>query len=141
MELSPKLAALSADWLTGVLRDGGHAEAPVSELTVEPVAFTGATTDMGRLRMPIELDAGAIGPESLIAKIRGTRTSRFRWTRRWGCSTARRVLWDLRRRGTGVDPPLLSHRRWRHVPAAAGGPREDADRRSDGGDHRADAEA
>ena len=73
MELSPKLAALTAEWLTGVLREGGHTEAAVSELTVEPVAFTGATTDMGRLRMTYESAAGATGPTSLIAKIRGTR--------------------------------------------------------------------
>jgi hypothetical protein len=73
MELSPKLAALSADWLTGVLRDGGHTAAAVSELTVEPVAFTGATTDMGRLRIAYEPAAGSTGPATLIAKIRGTR--------------------------------------------------------------------
>ena len=70
MELSPKLSALTADWLTGVLREGGHTEAAVSELSVEPVAFTGATTDMGRLRMTYE-SGGASGPVSLIAKIRG----------------------------------------------------------------------
>jgi hypothetical protein len=70
MELSPKLAALTADWLTGVLREGGHTEAAVSELTIEPVAFTGATTDMGRLVIGYE-GGDTAGPRSLIAKIRG----------------------------------------------------------------------
>jgi Ecdysteroid kinase-like family len=73
VDLSPKLAALTADWLTDVLREGGHTEAAVSDLIVEPVAFTGATTDMGRLRMTYESGSGATGPASLIAKIRGTK--------------------------------------------------------------------
>jgi hypothetical protein len=71
MTVSPKLLGLDADWLTRVLSDGGHTGATVSELTVEPVAFTGATTDMARLR--ISYGDGEPGPATLIAKIRGTR--------------------------------------------------------------------
>ena len=72
MELSPKLAALEPEWLGRVLRDGGHAEAAVTAVEVEPVALTGATTDMARLRIAYSGD-GAPGPATMIAKIRGER--------------------------------------------------------------------
>ena len=46
--------------------------ASVASLEVEPVTFTGATTDMARLRAEYS-DDGDPGPETLIAKIRGVR--------------------------------------------------------------------
>jgi hypothetical protein len=71
-ELSPKLAAIDAAWLDEALRAGGHSEAAVESVAVEPMAFTGATTDMGRLRIEYR-DDGRPGPATVIAKIRGTR--------------------------------------------------------------------
>lgn len=62
--VAPALARLDAAWLSEAL------DTPVAGLAVEPVAFTGATTDMARLRVTYA-DGGA-GPRTLIAKIRGT---------------------------------------------------------------------
>jgi hypothetical protein len=70
--VSASLAALEAEpqWLTDVLRDAGHPDAAVASIEVEPLAFTGATTDMARLRIAYE-DAGEPGPATLVAKMRG----------------------------------------------------------------------
>jgi hypothetical protein len=68
--VAPQLGRIEPAWLTEVLRAGGHCEAAVTALAVEPVAFTGATTDMARLRIGYD-GAGARGPATLIAKIRG----------------------------------------------------------------------
>ena len=38
-------------WLDGVLQDGGHIQSRVTDLRVEPVALSGATTDMARLHI------------------------------------------------------------------------------------------
>jgi hypothetical protein len=70
--LAPNLQRIDAAWLSSALREGAHSEAEVSEVQVEPVAFTGATTDMARLRLSYQ-GSGAPGPATLIAKIRGTR--------------------------------------------------------------------
>ena len=51
VNLAPNLQRIDAAWLSSVLREGGHCEAEVTEVQVEPVAFTGATTDMARLRL------------------------------------------------------------------------------------------
>jgi Ecdysteroid kinase-like family len=72
MEVAPRLHMITAPWLSGVLREGGHAEAHVTDVVVEPVAFTGATTDMARVRIAYD-DAGRRGPSTLIAKIRGVK--------------------------------------------------------------------
>jgi hypothetical protein len=72
MEVAPNLKKIDARWLSKVLREGGHAEAAVSAVEIEPVAFTGATTDMARLRVSYD-DSGAPGPTTLVAKIRGVR--------------------------------------------------------------------
>jgi hypothetical protein len=69
MSLSETLENLDRDWLDGILRDGGNNQSKVTELQVEPLALSGATTDMARLRITYA-DVGA-GPESLVAKIRG----------------------------------------------------------------------
>jgi hypothetical protein len=63
MSVADALTQLDAAWLSRALG------AEVASLDVEPVAFTGATTDMARLRMTYAEGAG--GPSSLIAKIRG----------------------------------------------------------------------
>lgn len=69
MTVAESLRHLDAGWTEKVLREGGHAHAAVTAVEVEAVAFTGATTDMARLRITYaEPDAG---PASAIAKIRG----------------------------------------------------------------------
>lgn len=70
MSVAETLKALDAAWADQVLRASGHSTATVTALQVEPVAFTGATTDMARLRLTYT-DPGA-GPATAIAKIRGT---------------------------------------------------------------------
>ena len=70
MSLNETLARLDAAWLDEVLRAGGHTQSEVVGLRVEPLALSGATTDMARLRITYADDAAA-GPESLVAKIRG----------------------------------------------------------------------
>lgn len=72
MSVAPNLQRIDATWLSGILREGGHSAAEVGQVLVEPVAFTGATTDMARLRLSYE-DSGLAGPATLIAKIRGTK--------------------------------------------------------------------
>lgn len=57
-------------WLTEALRTGGHTEAAVVSVTVEPLVFTGATTDMSRIRLGYD-GAGRPGPASAIVKLRG----------------------------------------------------------------------
>lgn len=69
MSLNDTLLELDRAWLDGVLRDAGHNQSKVTDLRVEPVALSGATTDMARLRITYA-DVGG-GPESLVAKIRG----------------------------------------------------------------------
>jgi hypothetical protein len=64
------LQQIAPGWLTDVLRSGGHSEAAVTSVELEPVAFAGATTDMARLRIGYD-NAGAPGPPTLVAKIRG----------------------------------------------------------------------
>ena len=73
MTVAQSLARLDATWLDDVLGAGGSVHA----VSVEPLAFTGATTDLARIR--IDHGSGAVrrggsgvsGPTSLIAKIRG----------------------------------------------------------------------
>jgi len=64
-----RFAHLDAAWLQDVLPEG---TANVESVVAEPVAFTGATTDMTRLRIAYAGDGDA-GPASLVAKLRGTR--------------------------------------------------------------------
>ena len=68
--VAASLAALDAAWFGRVLREGGHCSAKVSAVAVEPLKFTGATTDMARVRLHYA-GTGTPGPASLIAKIRG----------------------------------------------------------------------
>jgi hypothetical protein len=65
-----RLRALDAAWFDRALRAGGHTEAAVTGAALEPVAFTGATTDLARVRLTYA-DAAAPGPATLIAKLRG----------------------------------------------------------------------
>jgi Ecdysteroid kinase-like family len=67
--VAERIAALDAEWYSTVLRDGGHAEAAVTEVETEPLEVAGAAGDLARVRLSYEEDAA--GPESLIAKIRG----------------------------------------------------------------------
>jgi hypothetical protein len=62
--IAPALTALDRAWFSEVLG------AEVSDIALEAVAFTGATTDMARFRLSYEADSA--GPASLIAKITGT---------------------------------------------------------------------
>ena len=70
--VSASLAALEGEpqWLTDVLRGAGHPDAVVASIEVEALAFTGATTDMARLRIAYE-GSGEPGPATLVAKMRG----------------------------------------------------------------------
>lgn len=70
MSVADSLQRLDVDWVEDVLRRGGHTQADLASLEVEPVVFTGATTDMARLRVRYS-DSGRPGPDTLIAKIRG----------------------------------------------------------------------
>jgi hypothetical protein len=65
-----RFSELTADWVQEVMRYGGHSDATVAEVIVEGVPFTGATTDMARLRIGY---AGAVpaGPSTVVAKLRG----------------------------------------------------------------------
>ena len=69
-KVAASLQALDAAWFTQVLREGEHADAAVTELTIEPMAFSGAAADMARVRLRYA-EKGRPGPASLIAKIRG----------------------------------------------------------------------
>jgi hypothetical protein len=64
-----RIAALGVDWLQEVLVPD---VASVTSFDVEPVAFTGATTDMARVHVGYA-DDGTPGPATLIAKLRGQR--------------------------------------------------------------------
>jgi hypothetical protein len=71
MSVADSLAAIDPAWLDRVLRDGGHSEAKVVSVDAEALTFTGATTDMARLRVGYA-GSGRPGPASMVAKIRGT---------------------------------------------------------------------
>ena len=70
MSVSEALEKLEPAWLDVILRATGHSTATVVGVEAEPLAFTGATSDMARLRITYD-DSGAAGPASAIAKIRG----------------------------------------------------------------------
>lgn len=70
VQLPLSLESIDAEWLTEALRAGGHAEARVVGVAVEPLAFTGATTDMARIRLTYDA-SGKPGPRSAIVKLRG----------------------------------------------------------------------
>lgn len=70
MTVAESLRSLTAAWADEVLRATNHAGSTVVDLQVEPVSFTGATTDMARLRLSYA-EPGT-GPATAIAKIRGT---------------------------------------------------------------------
>jgi Phosphotransferase enzyme family len=72
MTVAASFQGIDAPWLSDVLREGGHSEAAVSEVVVEPVAFTGATTDMARVRVTYD-PSGRPGPATMVAKIRGVK--------------------------------------------------------------------
>ena len=72
MNETERFAHLDAAWLQGALEGRGAGAASVASLEVQPVSFTGATTDMARLRVGYAGD-GDPGPQTLIAKIRGVR--------------------------------------------------------------------
>jgi hypothetical protein len=65
MTVATALSSLDETWLDEVLDAGGT----ITAIAAEPLAFTGATTDLARIRITY---AGApSGPTSVIAKIRG----------------------------------------------------------------------
>src|SRR5262245_28393553 len=68
--VAQRIAALDADWYSGVLRDGGHTEAAVTDVAAEPLSFSGTAGDIARVRLTYD-GSGSPGPASLIAKIRG----------------------------------------------------------------------
>jgi hypothetical protein len=63
MTVARSLAGLDPAWFAEVVG------APVESITVEPLAFTGATTDLARVR--IGYRGASDGPASLVVKIRG----------------------------------------------------------------------
>jgi hypothetical protein len=68
--VADSLSHLTPEWLTRVLREGGHTEAAAIEVAAEPMQFTGAVADMARLRLAYD-GSGTEGPATVIAKIRG----------------------------------------------------------------------
>jgi Ecdysteroid kinase-like family len=64
------LADIDAVWLDGALRADAPAMSRVVEVSAEALTFTGATTDMARLRITYDA-SGQPGPASVIAKVRG----------------------------------------------------------------------
>lgn len=71
MTVAEALRHLDPAWIDRVLRESGHSQSPLRDLRVEPVAFTGATTDMARLHLSYQGSGG--GPSSMIAKTKGTK--------------------------------------------------------------------
>jgi Ecdysteroid kinase-like family len=64
------LEGIDAAWLTQALRAAGQTQAAVAGIAVESLAFTGATTDMARIRLTYQ-PSGRPGPRSAIVKLRG----------------------------------------------------------------------
>ena len=62
------LAHIDLDWLSSSLRENGHADAEITHVDVEPLAWSGLTTDLGRLN--VTYAAGGAGPTSMVAKAR-----------------------------------------------------------------------
>lgn len=77
------LERIDRAWLDGVLRDGGHHQSNITDVRVEAVAISGATTDMARLRITYA-DADSAGPESLVAKMRGSKPVQVQMDRAMG---------------------------------------------------------
>lgn len=67
-----RFAHLDPAWLRAALATRDPHAATVDSFVLDPVAFTGATTDMSRLRISY-LDDGVPGPATLVAKLRGVR--------------------------------------------------------------------
>jgi Ecdysteroid kinase-like family len=117
VSVNETLEQLEPDWLDGVLREAGHNQSKVTDLRVEPLALSGATTDMARLRITYA-DSGA-GPESLVAKIRGGKPVQVQMDQAMGLfERERRFYVELADRvpvrtaalvyaGDGDDTPLL----------------------------------
>jgi hypothetical protein len=72
MNETERFAHLDTAWLQGALEARGPGAASVASFELQPVSFTGATTDMARLRIEYAGD-GEPGPQTVIAKIRGLR--------------------------------------------------------------------
>jgi hypothetical protein len=72
MNETERFEQLDTAWLQRALDARGDRAASVASFEVQPVSFTGATTDMARLRIEYAGDGDA-GPQTLIAKIRGVR--------------------------------------------------------------------
>ncbi len=68
--VASSLQRIGPDWLTAVLHEGGHSNAIVERVVLEPLEIMGATTDIARLRISYD-SAREAGPGTLIAKIRG----------------------------------------------------------------------
>lgn len=69
-QVSGQFQAIAIAWLTDELRGRGWTEAAVVHFQIEPLVFTGATTDIARIRLRYA-DAGTPGPASAIVKMRG----------------------------------------------------------------------
>lgn len=83
MSVNETLLRIDRVWLDGVLRDGGHHQSSVIDLRVEPVAISGATTDIARLHITYA-DADSAGPGSLVAKMRGSKPVQVQMDRAMG---------------------------------------------------------
>jgi hypothetical protein len=69
MTVAPSLQTLDREWLAEALGEADPSGPRIASLRVEPLAFTGATTDMARVHIEYADDAAG-RPGSLIAKIR-----------------------------------------------------------------------
>ena len=70
MTVAESLQRLDAAWFTLALREGGHAEAAVTDVALSPLTFSGTAGAIARVRLAYD-GSGRPGPESMIAKIRG----------------------------------------------------------------------
>lgn len=83
MSGATRLSALEPEWLQTALARRGANAASVASVEVQPVTFTGATTDMARLHIGYA-DDGDPGPPRLIAKLRGQRAVQRQMDRAMG---------------------------------------------------------
>jgi hypothetical protein len=72
MSIADRIASLSTEWYSKVLREGGWSAADVVEAIAEPMVIGGAAGDLARVRLRYAAGSGAPGPATVIAKTRGS---------------------------------------------------------------------
>jgi len=127
------LAGIDAVWLDGALRADAPAMSRVVEVRSEALTFTGATTDMARLRITYDT-SGQPGPASMIAKVRGRDDLRRQMDAVMGLfSREARFYGELAASVPIRTPRALVLGDGDEHPPGAGGPRPSATRRPESG--------